>query len=281
MTQKLFCFGQGYSAQALVRHLHQQEEGSWQVGGTSRTGEGNFLFDGTRPMADAAGRLGDVTHMLISIAPQAAGDPVLNFHGRDIAKLKKLQWLGYLSTTGVYGDRGGAWVDDNAAPAPTSDRGRQRLEAEQGWLQLFHDHGIPVHIFRLGSIYGPGRGHLANLMSGRVTTALRTDHFFSRIHVDDLARVLMASRAVPCPGRSYNVVDDRPAPSHEVLDYICDLLGRSHLPRTETRDMSAMMKSFYGENKRVDNGRLTQELGIMLKYPTYKEGFSHLVRTLL
>ena len=287
MTHKLFCFGLGYTAQNLIRHLKTQDT-PWQFSVTCRhlsdsAPVNSHIFDGTAPMPDLERHLSHVTHMLISIPPQnKVGDVVLHHHRDVISKLKKLKWLGYLSTTGIYGDRGGAWVDDDTAAAPTSDKGRQRLKAEQDWLELYHHKNIPVHIFRLGSLYGPGRGHLVNLLAGKQRKIVKQGHYFSRIHIEDVARVLAASIRSPNPGRSYNLVDDRPAPTPEVLDFICNLLNRPHLPPIDINqaDLSPMMRIFYSENKRVRSDRIKQELGIILKYPTYREGFTALVRTL-
>ena len=289
MTQKLFCFGVGYSARHLIQHLKEQDSG-WSFAGTCRQQSDQpiadvdiHIFDGTSPLTQAAEQLQNVTHMLISIAPRAEiGDPVLHHMRRQISELKNLKWLGYLSTTGVYGDHRGDWVDDNTPQTPSSAKGRQRRDAELAWLKLWHDHGLPVHLFRLGSIYGPGRGHLNSLQAGKVRKIVKQGQYFSRIHVEDIARVLAASMKAPNPGQSYNVVDDQPASTPEVLDYLCDLLGRPHLPPIDLNDadISPMMKMFYSENKRVHNHRITQELGVTLTYPTYKKGFSHLVKSL-
>ncbi len=281
MTQKLFCFGLGYCSKYLIRALRQQKN-SWHFAGTYRrhplSDINCHFYDGSAAIPKTA--FAHVTHMLVSIPPQ--GDTILHRHGQEISKLKNLKWLGYLSTTGIYGDRGGDWVDDDSPPAPTSARGRQRLKAETGWLELFHDHGLPVHIFRLGSIYGPDKGQLANLLAGGVKKIIQPGQYFSRIHVADIMQVLTASIQSPNPGRSYNVVDDLPTANAKVLDHICDLLGRPHLPPANIGDteISPLMKSFYGENKRVRNDRIKQELGVTLKYPTYKEGFSALIRKL-
>jgi len=287
MKKKLFCFGLGYSAQQLIQHLRQQDDG-WQFAGTSRTAPDHpmddveyHLFADDSPLKNIDQILSDVTHILTSAAPNTAvGDPVLHHHYTDLAKLKHIEWVGYLSTTGVYGNRDGDWVDDETPPAPTSEKGHLRLSAEQGWLKLFHDHHLPVHLFRLGSIYGPGRGHLVNLKAGRVKKIIKPGQYFSRIHVDDIARVLMASLTKPNAGQSYNLVDNLPAPTPEVLDYICDLLGREPLPPTDINDadLSPMMKIFYSENKRVRNDRIRHELGVILEYPTYKEGFLSLLK---
>ncbi len=289
MTQKLFCFGLGYSARNLFRHLQQQDDG-WQLSSTCCAlpihpipDVDMQVFHSREPMENAADLLAEASHILISIPPQdGLGDPVLHHHGADIAQLKNLKWLGYLSTTGVYGDHLGAWVDEETPPTPTSTRGHQRWEAEQGWLKLFNDHQVPVHLFRLGSIYGPGRGQQVQLLKGRAKKFIKPNQYFSRIHVEDITQVLMASLNAPHPGRVYNVVDNLPASPEAVLDYVCDLLQRPHLPAIHIDDaeVSPMMKSFFSENKRVRNDRIRQELGVSLKYPTYKEGFSALVRNL-
>ena len=284
MRQKLFAFGMGYSARNLIRHLKQKNQ-FWQYSGTCRTpSDDNIsIFDGITPMADIAQQLDDVSHMLISTPPQDdMGDPVLHHHGVDISELKRLKWLGYLSTTGIYGDRHGDWVDDDTTPAPTSHKGEQRLAAERAWLDLLKNHDIPVHIFRLGSIYGPKRGQLTSILDGKVKKIIKPGQYFSRIHVDDIAQVLMASMKAPNPGRSYNLVDDMPAATPDVIDFICDLLGRPHLPAIDYNDaeMSPLLKMFYSENKRVRNWRIKQELNVTLTYPTHKEGFSNLVRSL-
>ncbi len=287
MYNKLFCFGLGYTARYLIDHLKDQNT-PWQFSGTYRSlrnppapAISEYIFNGAHPMDHAAAILSDVSHMLISIPPQEnIGDPVLQYHAAEISRLKNLKWLGLLSTTGIYGDQKGGWVDDNSLPAPTSVKGQQRLEAEQDWLKMLHDHQIPVHIFRLGSIYGPGKGPLANLRAGRVRKIIKPGQFFSRIHVADIAQALSASITSPNPGMTYNLVDDMPASSSEVIDYICDLLNRPPLPPLDyaEAEMSPMMKIFYSENKRVRNDRLKQELGITLRYPTYKEGFSALIK---
>ncbi|MCF8473110.1 MAG: SDR family oxidoreductase [Emcibacter sp.] len=283
MTQKLFCFGLGYSAHHLISFLKQQKT-SWQFSGTTQKTTPNpiphidyHIFNNLCPLPHASEILSDVTHILISIPPQdQIGDPVLHHHRTEIAKLKNLKWVGYLSTTGVYGDRNGDWVNDDTPPAPTSLRGDQRLKAEQDWQSLSH---IPVNIFRLGSIYGPNKGSLMNIMSGKINKIVKEGQYFSRIHVDDIVQSLYASMTSSLQGQIYNVVDDLPASNADVLDYICNLLGREPLPSTDFKDaeMSPIMASFYSENKRVCNDRIKQDLGIALKYPTYKQGFKALI----
>jgi nucleoside-diphosphate-sugar epimerase len=194
---QLFCFGLGYSALALARRV---AAAGWSVIGTCRGTEKQALlrtsgyaavrFDRDCPVDTSA--LHGVTHLLVSVPPDAAGDPVLAMHGGDIARLPALAWLGYLSTTGVYGDRGGGWVDESAALRPTGERGRRRVAAEQGWLDLWHDRGVPVHIFRLAAIYGPGRSAFDALRAGSARRIHKPGQVFSRIHVADLASVLIA-----------------------------------------------------------------------------------------
>lgn len=292
MTGKLFCFGWGYSARHFYGALQRQDP-KWQMSGTTTqppkgtpTQADIHVFDGQTPLDNALDLLTDVSHMLISIPPQKdIGDPVLHHHGAHIAQLKNLKWLGYLSTTGVYGDHDGGWVDEETAPSPTSSRGAQRLAAEQGWLKLWEEHQVPVHIFRLGSIYGPsiygpGRGQHAQLVKGTAKKILKSGQYFSRIHVEDIAQALTASLTHPDPGRIYNLVDNHPTHPEDVLDYVCDLMGRPHLPEITIDDtqVSPMMRSFYSENKRVRNGRMVKELGVTLKYPSYREGFRTLVK---
>ncbi len=226
----LFCFGLGYSARALARLVAAE---GWVVSGTCRTEEkaaelrarGFAVEPFERSCPLAAGAMSGVTHVLVSVPPDIAGDPVLDSHGGDIAALPGLAWLGYLSTTGVYGDRGGGWVDEAAPLQPSGERGRRRVKAEQGWLDLWHDRGVPVHVFRLAAIYGPRRSPFEALRAGTARRIDKPGQVFSRIHVDDLARVLLASMQKPRAGAIYNVCDDDPAAPEAVVAYAAALLG--------------------------------------------------------
>lgn len=283
MASRLFCFGFGYSAKALAERCLAS---GWSVAGTARTSEkaeairalgvDAFVFDGGRPLADVAAVLDGATHLLISAPPGRAGDPALSAHGDDIAALKNLAWVGYLSTTGVYGDTGGAPVDESAPLAPTSTRSRQRADAEAAWLRLRRDSGVPVHVFRLAGIYGPGRSTLDQVRAGTARRIDRPGHLFSRIHVDDIANVLWASIARPDPGAVYNVCDDEPAAPADVVAEACRLLGVAPpplLPFDEVaKDMSEMAKSFWRDNRRVVNDRIKRDLGVTLLYPDYRAG---------
>jgi nucleoside-diphosphate-sugar epimerase len=280
----LFCFGLGYSAGFLARALARE---GWRIEGTTRDassgGEGFPLhrFSRDHPLRDAATLLQGVTHVLVSVPPDEAGCPVLDGHGAALAALPGLEWLGYLSTTNVYGDRGGAWVDEDSPTMPSGDRGRRRLAAEQAWRALHRARGTPVHVFRLAGIYGPGRSALDALKAGTARRIVKPGQVFSRIEVEDLAATLRASIARPRPGAIYNVCDDEAAPPSDVIAYAAALLG---LPPPQEEDfacadLSAMARSFYAESKRVANRRIKDELGVVLAYPTYREGLAALNRS--
>lgn len=281
---RLFCFGFGYSAEALAKRLKPK---GWRIAGTARAAEKvnalaargveAFAF----PLADAPEALRGTTHVLVSTPPGPSGDPAFAY-ARDLEALTpRPQWLGYLSTTGVYGDHAGGWVDEQTPPAPASERGRRRLAAEQAWEAWGRAANVPVAIFRLAGIYGPARNQLDGLRDGTARRIVREGQVFSRIHVDDIAQVLEASIAKPVAGAVYNVCDDEPAPPHQVVEYAAQLLGIAppKLERYEDAQatMSEMAQSFYSESKRVRNDRIKQDLGVKLLYPTYREGLKALL----
>jgi len=280
---RLFCFGLGYAARVLAAALMGE---GWTVAGTCRDeatradlaadGIDAFLFDRDRPLDDAGTALGGATHLLSSVPPDAEGDPVLARHAGAIAAMDGLAWAGYLSSTGVYGDTGGAPVDETAAVNPTSERGRRRAEAEEGWLDLRRAAGVPVHVFRLSGIYGPGRSALDTVRAGQARRIDKPGHLFARIHVDDIAAVLRASMARPGPGAVYNVCDDEPAPAADVVAFACELLGVDAPPlvpfHQAAGEMSPMALSFWRDNRRVDNSRIKGELGVRMKFPDYRAG---------
>lgn len=286
-ARRLFCFGLGYSALRVADALG---EDGWSLAGTCRgeakraelasQGLDAHRFDKARNLPDPAAALAGTTHLLISVPPDAEGDPVLAAHEGDIAALSGLEWVGYLSTTVVYGDRGGGWVDESDGVAPTGPRGRRRVDAEKAWLALWRAHGVPVHVFRLAGIYGPGRSALDQLRAGTARRVDKPGQVFSRIHVGDLVRVLLASMARPDPGAIYNVCDDLPAPPHEVVAFAAELLGLTPPPLVpfERADLSEAARSFYADNKRVRNDRLKQQLGVKLKYPDYRAGLAALFK---
>ncbi len=280
---RLFCFGLGYTARVLATALMAE---GWTVAGTCRDdarraelaadGIDAFPFDRRRPLDDARAALDGATHLLSSVPPDENGDPVLARHAGAIAAMEGLAWAGYLSTTGVYGDTGGAPVDETAAVDPTSERGRRRAEAEDGWLGLWRAAGVPVHVFRLSGIYGPGRSALGTVRAGQARRIDKPGHLFARIHVDDIAVVLRASMARPDPGAVYNVCDDQPAPAADVVAFACEILGVDPPPlvpfRQAAREMSPMALSFWRDRRRVDNTRIKRELGVRLTFPDYRAG---------
>ena len=239
-----------------------------------------YVMDGDRPLADPTGVLAGTTHLLSSIPPDPgsvpSGDPVVDLYGSELAALPALCWAGYLSTTGVYGNRNGGDVDETSSLRPSGERGRRRVRAEDGWLGLRRDKDLPVHIFRLAGIYGPGRSALDLVRTGRARRIEKQGQIFNRIHLQDIVSVLLASIARPRPGGIYNCADDDPAPSHEVIEFACQLLNVRPPPLIplEDADLTPMARSFYDDNKRVANRRIKEELGVLLTYPSYTDGLS-------
>ena len=289
----LFVFGMGFSGRAIAAELMAK---GFRISGTSRRREGveaikkqgfeGYLFSGTQPGAGIGDALQSATHVLMSAAPDDRGDPVLRCHRDDLARAPALKWLGYLSTVGVYGDFGGAWVDETAPLRPASKRGRARVAAEADWQAFAQEAGVPVHIFRLAGIYGPGRSPLSKLKAGTAKRIAKPGQVFNRIHVDDIAGAVAASIARPAGSGEdgartsaiysaiYNVADDEPAPPQDVVAFAASLLAMEPPPEVafDDADMSQMAKSFYAENKRVSNTRLKDELDYKLRFPTFREG---------
>jgi len=279
MKNVLLSFGHGYSAQALSPVLVRQ---GWEVFGTTRVKENARAITASGAKAvlwpdTAIGTyLDQATHVLISTAPDETGDPVLKVLADQISKRRdQFKWVGYLSTTAVYGDHQGGWVDETTPLAPAITRGKWRVRAERDWQEM----GLPLHIFRLAGIYGPGRGPFEKLRQGRARRIIKENQLFSRIHQDDIAQVLAASIAKPNAGAVYNVCDNLAAPPEDVISYAAKLLGVA-IPQTEDFDeaeMTAMARSFYSESKKVSNAKIKAELGIVLKYPDYKVGLQSLL----
>ena len=276
----LFCFGLGYCADYLSAKLIKQ---GWQISATCRTSEKAALLEasGIRPVL-LSGKKVTVTdldkadHILISVPPEQDGsDPVINFAEAALAALQdQLKWVGYLSTTGVYGDHQGAWIDEETPAGLLSERGQRRVAAEAQWAAT----GLPMHYFRLAGIYGPGRNSLRALQNGTARRVVKQGQVFSRIHLVDITRILEASMANPNAGRAYSVCDDTPAPPQDVVTYAAELMGVSPpaLQDFATAELSPMARSFYGENKRIRNNRIKEELGVSLEYPDYRAGLSAL-----
>jgi nucleoside-diphosphate-sugar epimerase len=284
---KLFCFGFGFTARAVRERLTGEV---WRFHGTNRSGDADpaavdvamHAFSRDRPLPNPSAALAETTHLLASIPPDDAGDPVLDGHADAIAAIEGLRWVGYLSATSVYGDRDGGWVDEETPTNPTSERGRRRLRAETAWLDLWRRRGVPVHIVRPAGIYGPGRSALDNVRAGRAERVGKPGHVFSRIHVADLADILIASMRRPRPGAVYNAADDEPSPPQDVVLYACRLLDLAPPPEVslDAAALSPAMREFYAESRRVSNGRVKRELGVRFSYPDYRAGLDAIGRAI-
>jgi nucleoside-diphosphate-sugar epimerase len=268
----LLNLGHGYSAARFAASL----PGGWRVLGATRSAEkaAAMAVAGFEPVdwgdrSAVAAAIAEASHVLVSAAPDSGGDPVLARHVGDLAAAG-IAWVGYFSTTGVYGDRQGGWVDEESAREPVSERGRWRVAAEDAWLAS----GLPVHLFRLPGISGPGRSAFERLREGTAQRVVKPGQIFSRIHVDDIVAALRASIARPAPGRAYNLADDEPAPPQDVVAFAAGLLGVAVPPEVpiEAAGLSPMARSFYAESKRVSNRRMKQELRVTLAYPDYRAG---------
>lgn len=285
IPSRVFLFGAGYSARAFAC---ARPEGRIEIAGTTRTPRGfdplreagisPRLFDGTGLSDEIAADLAEATHLVVSIAPDTDGDPVLHAARGAIAAMPSLRWVGYLSTVGVYGDHGGAWVDETTPCRPVSARSLRRVEAEEDWLALGRALGRPVAILRLSGIYGPGRNALVNLAAGTARRLVKPGQVFNRIHVDDIAGVLwhLAGREA---GGIYNVTDDLPAPPQDVVAEAARLMGVDPPPEVpfDAAALTPMARSFYGENKRVSNAAV-KATGYRFLHPDYVAALSALWR---
>jgi len=278
MTDKrLLSLGHGYSARALAARLVPE---GWHIIGTTRSAEKMDAIAATGvepalwPGTDITALVAEFPNILISVAPTVDGDPVLSALREPIADMAaSKRWVGYLSTTGVYGDHDGGWVDEQTPLAPTTKRGQARVEAEEAWRSIT---GLPLHIFRLAGIYGPDRGPFAKVRSGTARRIIKENQIFSRIHVDDIALGLELSLASPCAGEIYNMCDDDPAPPEDVIGHAAELLGLPLPPAIpiEQADMTPMARSFYAESKRVRNDHIKQALGWSPIYPNFRAGLA-------
>lgn len=267
--KKLLSIGHGYVASALAEHLRPE---SWCITGTTRSteraeairsaGDDALLWPGD----DLAAAFAQASHVLISVLPDDDGCPVR----RALPPGMNPQWVGYLSTTGVYGDAGGAWVDEDTPVNPDSPRGAARAKAEADWLAT----GLPVHVFRLTGIYGPDRSAFERVQAPNARRIIKPGQVFCRIHVDDIVTALAASMRRPMPGAIWNMADNLPAPPQDVMTEAARLLGIAPPPEVpfELADMSPMARSFYSASKRVDGSRIRADLGIALRHPDYRAG---------
>ena len=273
--------GHGYSAGFLTPLLRAE---GWQVAGTTRADRDRVASAGAEPLLwpgqedRLRAEIARADAILVSAAPARGADPVLAGLADAFAAARP-RWLGYLSTTAVYGDHAGGWVDEETPPAPATRRGHERVAAEAGWRRLAATHGLPLHIFRLAGIYGPGRGPFAKLLAGTARRIVKPGQVFSRIHVEDIARAILASLQHPQPGAVWNVCDDDPVPPEVVLEYAARLLGVAVPPAEDfaTAAMTPVARSFYGESKRVANARVKRDLGVSWRYPDYRAGLAALL----
>jgi hypothetical protein len=282
--KRLFAFGYGYTADFLGRTLLTSN--TWSLAGTTRDtqkrsalrarGIDAYLFTEEKPLGDPLAMLDGVTHILISTPPDKEGDVVYRLHGDDLRRIPTLKWIGYLSTTSVYGDRDGQFVDETAELRPTSIRGSRRVRAENDWRNFEQESGIPVDIFRMAGIYGPGRSALDSVRAGIKRRILKAGHKFSRVHVNDVVEVLMKTLALPSShkGAIYNIADDEAAPSHEVIAYACRLLNQDPPPLVpfEEANLAPITLSFYSDNKQIKNEKIKNDLNVTLSYPNYRVG---------
>lgn len=278
MDKRLLSFGHGYTARALAARLVPE---GWHIVGTTRSQEkvAGIAATGVEPFlwpegADIAPLVAEFPNMLISAGPNARGDPVLAQLSQAVeASAATKRWVGYLSTTGVYGDHQGAWVDEQTPLTPSTQRGKARVAAEAAWREI---PDLPLHIFRLAGIYGLGRGPFAKVRKGTARRIIKKDQVFSRIHVEDIAFALELSLATPQPGSIYNLCDDDPAPPQDVIGYAAELLGLPVPPAIaiEDAEMTPMARSFYAESKRVRNDHIKRALGWAPKYPDYRSGLA-------
>jgi nucleoside-diphosphate-sugar epimerase len=284
---RLFCFGLGYTAERLARRLEAQ---GFAIAGTTRDVASKraaldrgawelHRFDADAPLADAEQALAGTTHLLHSIMPDEHGDPVLRWHADllDALPRSQLRFIGYLSTTGVYGDHAGAWVDEDSPRRPSKARTLRRVAAEDAWVAR------GAAVFRLAGIYGPTRSAIEKVASGTAMRVVKPGKVFNRIHVDDAVRVLEAAIAHVGPeraGRVYNVADGHPAGADEVIAHAAELLGVAPPPAVafEQAQLSAMARSFWQDDVRVANTRILSELGVELAYPNYRSGLADCLR---
>jgi nucleoside-diphosphate-sugar epimerase len=280
MEKTLLSIGHGFSARALAARLVPQ---GWRIVGTTRSPDKADAIADTSvepvvwPGADLGALIAQFPNVLVSAGPDSAGDPVLNAVEDAVTRAAPdLRWVGYLSTTGVYGDHDGDWVDEDTPLTPSTKRGRARVTAEARW-QAIPD--LPLHIFRLAGIYGPGRGPFAKVRAGTARRIIKQGQVFSRIHVEDIAQALELSLQRPDPGAVYNLCDDDPAPPQDVIAHAAALLGLPVPPAIpfDQADMTPMARSFYAESKKVRNDRIKQALGWAPQFPTYRAGLAALL----
>ncbi|MEO6013956.1 MAG: SDR family oxidoreductase [Devosia sp.] len=279
----VFFFGMGFSSLATARAMHEIIDPDVPIAGTTRTEDGIealaespyrlHLFDGISPGPTVANDLLKATHVIISIPPNEAGDPVLRLHRAELDAAPNLEWICYFSTVGVYGDFGGEWIDETAPTRPINKRSAHRVEVEQQWRDYAASRGVPLMILRLAGIYGPGRSSFDKLREGTARRIVKPNQVFNRIHVDDIGRVTTEAAKRDLAG-TFNLADDEPAPPQDLIEYAARAMNMPVPPDVpfEAAEMTPMARSFYSDNKRVSNKAIKAALGIGLLYPNYRAG---------
>ncbi|MGB7286332.1 MAG: SDR family oxidoreductase [Salaquimonas sp.] len=284
MRQHLFIFGFGFTSEAVA---HRLSDGFESISGTTRSIEKfdkfieqeviPVLFDGDNVSEDLLTRLKSATHLLVSIGPNEEGEPTLNAIRNILAECENLQWIGYLSTVGVYGDHDGAWVNEETPCKPVSKRSRQRVAAENEWLEIGKTLNLPVAIFRLSGIYGPGRNTFMNIEKGQARRLVKPGQVFNRIHREDIASAVALAIEKSANG-IFNITDDLPAPPQDVVTYAFEMMGKTPPKEIDfaTADLTPMARSFYGENKRVSNAKSKEVLGMTYQWPDYQQSLKRM-----
>jgi nucleoside-diphosphate-sugar epimerase len=275
MNKHLFCFGLGYVANALAKDLLNE---GWRISGThtdkAKIKENEYFLENDSHFDTKAFQ--DATHILISIPPSENGDLVYLRFIEDIQKLQHLKWVGYFSSTSVYGDHQGAWVTENSATTPDSSAGKHRLIAEQQWLST----NLPINILRLSGIYGPKRSIFDTIKAGKAVRIYKKDHYFSRIYLKDLVNILKEIINNPQTGEIFNIADNATSAQHEMVSYACNLI-KAPIPKLtnfEEANLTQTMKNYYQSSKKVDNSKIKKLYNLKLDFPSYKEGLIDILK---
>ena len=278
--KNLFIYGFGYTAKYLVDQFNDNFS---KIVGYTRNRE--VIANGNKyvELIDHSSisnclSNNDLTHLLITVPPDDKGD-FFYLKYRDLLKNKsKLNWIGYLSATNVYGDHRGEYVDEKSKTSPSTQKGKNRLLAENQWLSYCKDLNFPIHIFRIAGIYGPGRNIMKRISEKKMLNIGSSNQFFSRIHIDDLTSMLMASMLKPNPFSIYNIADDLPSSLNDLIEYVCSELNIS--APLKINNQNENKKSLFSENKKIDNSLIKKELGIDLKYANYFEGYKKIIMSI-
>jgi nucleoside-diphosphate-sugar epimerase len=282
--RNLLILGFGYCAGAFARRVAAEAA----ISGTVRTAEKAatlpqgivpLVFDGTRRDAAVADAIRSATDIVVSVPPGGENDAVLAHHAADIVAASRLRWIGYLSSVGVYGNYGGAWVSERTTPHPPEGRAMARLIAERAWARLAMERNTPLATLRIAGIYGPGRNAFVQLAGGTARRIVKPGQVFNRIHLDDIATTIAAAFGRRAGG-IFNLADDEPGPGPEVIEHAAERMGVAPPPEVdfEAAGLSPMARSFYDGNRRVANRRIKGELGVALRYPTFRDGLDALWR---